>query len=258
MESRGNGIISILAPFGTVNIVGASMDTFTGTGQETIPWNTIHTVLTAQYPGSLRVYHSIDNSLWGDIVDVYNYPPDTSVGVSGPLNVGMFNITPVKAKYCRVQFTNTSDFSSNMRLQTMLHSDSSPSSIVANITASGSADTMWISGVWQSNCITDIVTVSENPVRLYSVYASNYNAPDNRYVKLYDVSGDVSLASNVPKQTIPLFPNVPQDLNLGGNRGVYYANGVKVSVTRGISAGDNHFDTIGNVLVTILYDEVVI
>ena len=114
MESAGNSTIQTLDA--STSSFDTSAHVYDGTPQDTEGYNYIHTIVNAGQPGLLRIRHSIDSELW-DITDTYTYPTDVSLGY------GMFNMTPVKARFCNVQFENMSASANNIRLQTLLNND---------------------------------------------------------------------------------------------------------------------------------------
>ena len=126
MESVGNTTIQTLDASTSSNF-DSTPHIFDGTPQNTSGYSFINTIINADHAGQLKVRHSMDASVW-DIVDSYSYPT-----AEAPLGTGMFNMTPIKALYCNVQFVNTTNVENNIRLQTLLTDGSIPRVLAGDI-----------------------------------------------------------------------------------------------------------------------------
>lgn len=249
MESVGNTTIQNLdvSSSSISSTSGYYSSVFDGTPQDTTGYDSVHIICNSTKEGLIRVMHSIDNSVW-DLTDTENYPgSDVSVGGS------KFVQKPIKAKWIKTQFVNLDlDFSADIRFQTMLHEDIP---VTNNITAEVSVNVpdlavKPINKVWQSDDVSSIVTVESSGLRINTVHCMNF-APDYRFIKLYDISGDVSLSTHKPKITVPVVADTPQHLNF--NNGLIFTNALQVGVTRGIKSTDNNVSMEGDVHCMVTY-----
>lgn len=106
-----------------------------------------------------------------------------------------------------------------------------------------------ISQVWQSDEISDTVTVSETSLVLYTVHCMNF-APDYRFVKIYDTCGTIT-ASDRPKMTLPVVADVPYNMQFPN--GLQFNNALQVKATRCLRYNDVNLAEEGDVHLILTY-----
>ena len=105
--------------------------------------------------------------------------------------------------------------------------------------------------VWESD--TDFNTViSGGDSRVFTINATNF-APDYRYVKLYDSLAAPDIATVRPRITIPLPPDLPQNIQLG-SKGLRFPRGVYMRITRLYAPTDQNMSMPGDVGLTVLFE----
>jgi hypothetical protein len=88
--------------------------------------------------------------------------------------------------------------------------------------------------------------------RIFTINATNF-APDYRYVKLYDSNAAPNVATVKPRITIPLPPDLPQNIQLG-SKGLNFPNGIYVRITRLYVSTDQNMSTAGDVGLTVIFE----
>jgi hypothetical protein len=88
--------------------------------------------------------------------------------------------------------------------------------------------------------------------RIFTINATNF-APDYRYVKLYDSNAAPNVAAVKPRITIPLPPDLPQNIQLG-SKGLKFPNGIYVRITRLYVSTDQNMSTAGDVGLTVIFE----
>jgi hypothetical protein len=261
MESVGNSQIIQLLASSSSSDIDPTPHIFSGTPETTDGYGSIRTLVTASQPGILYMKQSIDCSYW-DIVESFQYPSDDI-----SLNTGMFQNTPVKSKYYKTEFHNTSDQTSDIRIQTMLHQDNiipTTDVIIVNdqpiqVNISGGSEISGanltpespITEVWESDEISGSVNVHNGTLKIHTIHGTNF-APDYRFLKLYDISGEIDFETDKPKLTIPLTSDTPHGRTFG-EKGLIFNKGLTVSVTRLLKYNDQNMGSSGDVLASITY-----
>jgi urease beta subunit len=104
--------------------------------------------------------------------------------------------------------------------------------------------------VWESS--TEFNTqVNGGAARIFTINATNF-APDYRYVKLYDSVTAPNITVK-PRITIPLPPDLPQNIQLG-SKGLRFAQGIYVRITRLYAPNDQNMSTAGDVGLTVIFE----
>lgn len=241
MESENNSSIITLEDPANVTDVDPDAHIYKGTPDETAGNQGIQVIVSATKAGTLKIYQSINGTTW-DYYDEFDYPGDDLV--EGSYMVKRVNIV---AKWFYVSFENTSVGTNDIRLQTLLLVY--PASVLSS--GSSSVDFTPIETVWERDQITEGETVTNTETTLFSVHSFGFSI-DNRYLKIYDTVGTINPATDVPKITIAIIPNVPVD-RYYMDRGIKFTNGIKLRVTRLPDPTDTNLGSSDDLLVTILY-----
>ena len=264
MESVGNTTIQILDGTSFTSTFGYYPNIFDGTPQDTEGFGTVNIICQADFSGTIKAMHSIDNSVW-DITDIIDYPGnDISTGAA------LFAITPIKAKWYKTQYIHDHDEQCNIRIQTILQpfttdlTETIAPSLTTNKTPTVPTTTTSCSvvleqpvkihhdpipQVWESAEIGDVTTAVSTELVIYNLYCMNF-APDYRFIKFYDISGDISI-NDRPKITLPVVADVPQNLQFAN--GLAFNNGLKIKATRTIKHDDINIAEAGDVHVIVTY-----
>lgn len=112
-----------------------------------------------------------------------------------------------------------------------------------------------ITDVWESEDISNTTVIYSNAVRLHTIHGMNF-APDGRFVKLYDICGNINPQIHRPRYTFPLTSCHPQYHSVGGGRGLLFSNAVQVRITRLPKPTDMHMGEPGDVLLSLTYTPV--
>lgn len=103
--------------------------------------------------------------------------------------------------------------------------------------------------VWESDEIADTTVAVSSGFTLYTLHCMNF-APDYRFIKLYDISGTVTI-SDRPKMTLPVVADMP--FNMQFNNGLLFSNALQIRVTRCIKYTDTNLAEEGDVHLIVTY-----
>jgi hypothetical protein len=103
--------------------------------------------------------------------------------------------------------------------------------------------------VWESDEIGDTVTAVASQLTVYTIHCMNF-APDYRFIKLYDLSGTVTITDR-PKMTLPVVADVPYNMQFPN--GLLFNNSLQVRATRCLRYDDANLAEQGDVHMIVTY-----
>jgi len=292
MESDGNSQIIRLLDASMSNDADPTPHIFAGTPKDTNGYGSIRVLVSASKPGTLYMKQSIDCSQWDvvdehnypgaeislnsglfrsapvkakyyktEFHNLYNGNNDIRVQtilhqddviLNEPIAVTIsgFEIPPLTISMSEISLGNVSvEFPEFMSVSLMhqpidvnvVNSDERP----VNVTNQG------ITEVWESEEIEEATLVYTGSLKLHTVHGTNF-APDYRFLKLYDIIGEINPAIHKPRLTVTLTTDKPHD-RIFGDRGLIFHNGLQVRVTRLAKPRDTNLATGGDILASITY-----